>query len=88
MMHLYADMPNQPRGLNYPFREFEIVRRCFQNQWQLDYDGNKNLDFPVFATADRNQQLNVPFKEPTFIKSSFSNWKDALSKFRTYERST
>ena len=38
--------------------------------------------------ADRNQQLNVPFKEPTFIKSGFSNWKNALSKFRTRERST
>ena len=54
----------------------------------LDYDENKDVVFCHFCRmADKNQQLNVPSKEPTFIKSGFSNWKDALNKFRSHERS-
>ena len=88
---------NQPRGFKYPFREFgktKIVRRCFQ-QWLydvfswLDYEENKDVVFcHICRKADQSQQLNVQSKKSAFIKSGFSNWKDALNKFRSHEKST
>ena len=86
--------PNQPRSIEFPSRLFGKTCRRFQKNWfnsfvWLDYDEPKDIVYcHTCRTAERCNQLNVPSKELTLIKTGFSNWKDAPTKSRNHEKSS
>ena len=85
--------PNQPMSLNFPSRTFGKTTRSFQKHWfesfvWLGYDESKDVVFcHTCRTAEYQNKLHTPSKEPSFIRTGFSNWKDAMARFRNHEKS-
>ena len=76
------------------FGKTKVERRSFQDNWYdsfswLDYDESKDAVYCyICRLADSQKKLcNTPLKEPAFINSGFSNWKDATARFINHEKS-
>ena len=72
-----------------------VTKRSFQKQWfdsfkWLHYDENQDVAYcHICCLAEsQNKLLSATCKEPTFIKKGFCNWKDAVKKFKSHEKSS
>lgn len=90
------DEPHQPKGYNFPKREFgqkNPVRRAFQSSWfskwpWIHYDEALDSAFCfTCARAEEQGKLRSGSRDLSFLSKGFSNWKDGTESFKRHEKS-
>jgi hypothetical protein len=79
--------PCQPRGLDFPRRQYGQRSRHFQEQWYENYDWleyNESKDASYCFYCFLFKQLGKGEKYEAFTKVGYNNWKDAVDKFRSH----
>ena len=91
------DAPHQPRGFDFPKREFEeksVVKRAFQAKWfdrwsWLHYSEARDVVFcfTCFRAHAEGKLVWSANANGAFIDIGFSNWKDATIKYDAHQNS-
>jgi hypothetical protein len=79
--------PCQPKGLDFPRRQYGQRSRHFQEQWYenydwLEYSESKDASYCFYCFLFK--QLAKGDKYEAFTKVGYNNWKDAVVKFKAH----